>query len=517
MEPDPPVGFVEPSPSGSAVWDEITHMVSVSMLEGAPDVWLGQVVLEAQKASDRAVAWARSRAEALVADARVEGDRIRDQGHQRAQAMSYLQDFAERLAVERSAQASPPSVASAPPAPPVRLLPPPSGPPVLPDTGPTPLLPARAAPSGSSGGSATVALVPPPPTSPSVLYTVGPTLLPTQAEPSRATPAGPTSFAPPILPGQAPSWPPGPQAASPEDRPTQAGPAVRRSRSRWWVLLTVVGVVAVAFGLVALSRSETSAQERGSQRQLVQEFANLEATRRPVLPPTDGGVFGLLSVPRLGMNGVAVVDGDTQANLRKGPAYDASSQLPGHPGAVVILGHRRLYGAPLARLGGLRIGDLISLRTTSGLYAYRVSLNPQVLGSRSSNTLQLPSAAQVRASGGNPQGVDQALVLATSAGSGDSPLRVVVATPDQSSEASESPLASGAAPPDTVLRAVPGETIALVWLAFWLVAIGTAVAWAFGQRSRLPVALISGVVVVVVLLAGYQMFQAISRFVPGTY
>jgi sortase A len=82
------------------------------------------------------------------------------------------------------------------------------------------------------------------------------------------------------------------------------------------------------------------------------------------------GVLLLLHVPRL-RAGWAVVEGVTQADLRRGPGHYPSSDDPGAVGNLAIAGHR--LPSVFWNLHRMRRGDPVVVETRSGWYVYRVT------------------------------------------------------------------------------------------------------------------------------------------------
>jgi hypothetical protein len=266
----------------------------------------------------------------------------------------------------------------------------------------------------------------------------------------------------------------------------------------------------VALGFLGFERYVTTSREHASQVRLAAEFAAAKSRGTPGAPPPAGAVFGLLDIPRLGIVHVAVVEGATLDHLNEGPARDSNSQIPGHSGVLVILGHHRTYGAPFAHLTSLRTGDVISLQTTAGLSAYRVSGRSAALH----GALHLPSAAAVGATGGNSDHVDQALVLATSLGSDDATLQTVTATLEQATPAVGTKNTAEAV---AAIHSVPGQRSGLLLAAFWMLVIGLTVGVARRLREKAPRAALYPAVFVVALLAIFQTYSALDRIVPGTH
>lgn len=87
---------------------------------------------------------------------------------------------------------------------------------------------------------------------------------------------------------------------------------------------------------------------------------------------SEGGVFGRLVIPRMGLDLLAV-KGVSRADLRKGPGWIGWTSLPGPSGTCGISGHRTTYGAPFRRLNELMPGDTIDLFSPYRLYRYRVT------------------------------------------------------------------------------------------------------------------------------------------------
>jgi len=95
--------------------------------------------------------------------------------------------------------------------------------------------------------------------------------------------------------------------------------------------------------------------------------AALEAQAPPV-----GNALGLLSIPRIGMNDDAIVEGVGEAQLEEGPGHYPGTPLPGQPGNVAIAGHRTTYGAPFYNLDQLQVGDPIFIQVPQGTFQYDV-------------------------------------------------------------------------------------------------------------------------------------------------
>jgi sortase A len=147
------------------------------------------------------------------------------------------------------------------------------------------------------------------------------------------------------------------------------------------LLLAVVllGFVGYLYGL-------SDVQEARSQAILYQQFqlelANqvaplgpngpngLNGSRGPTPP---GSPVAIISIPRLGIRDMVVVQGTNPQNLMAGPGHRPDSPLPGQPGVVQIYGRRATFGAPFSGLGELQRGDIIIAITGQGTSTYTVA------------------------------------------------------------------------------------------------------------------------------------------------
>ena len=192
------------------------------------------------------------------------------------------------------------------------------------------------------------------------------------------------------------------------------------------VAATLVGVGFLLLSFVAYQLWGTALYEHAAQSHLRQELAGKlkvppPTTVAPPGSPTTGATtpttsattfaeevapttpdpglgqpIGLLSIPRIGMQGAAIVEGTDEHQLQLGPGHYPGTALPGQPGNAAIAGHRTTYGAPFYDLNDLQPGDDIKIETSQGFYDYQVTgshvvdpNNTAVLDSTSSPTLTL--------------------------------------------------------------------------------------------------------------------------------
>src|SRR5580692_7231025 len=123
----------------------------------------------------------------------------------------------------------------------------------------------------------------------------------------------------------------------------------------------------------------------------------------PTTPdPKVGTPIGLLTIPRIGMNGAAIVEGTDENQLQQGPGHYQGTPLPGQGGNTAIAGHRTTYGAPFYNLNELQPGDPIMVRTFQGTFNYAVS-QTNIVSPTDSAVLDDSSTAELTLTTCNPR------------------------------------------------------------------------------------------------------------------
>jgi sortase A len=176
-----------------------------------------------------------------------------------------------------------------------------------------------------------------------------------------------------------------------------------RRAVRWaGTLLIVAGVGLLAWCLVVWLWQDpfTGLYTRYEQRQLARSYDKLEASYRPLRPPRTspptpaslaaerrqiarearryraqserGDAIGRIAIPRLGLN-MVVINGTDTASLKRGPARDLRTYMPGQGELVYIAGHRTTYLAPFSHIDSLEAGDRVTLRFPYATFVYRVT------------------------------------------------------------------------------------------------------------------------------------------------
>ncbi|MDE3203474.1 MAG: class E sortase [Acidobacteriota bacterium] len=247
----------------------------------------------------------------------------------------------------------------------------------------------------------------------------------------------------------------------------------------------------------------SSLQAHGTQGRLYamyrSELANETAPYEAPIPV--GDPVALMSVARLGIDHLVIVEGTTSSQLRSGPGHEVDTPLPGQVGTSVLMGRSFSYGGPFSGISRLRKGDEIVLTTAQGTFHYQVV------------DMRHPGAALPRP----VAGVTGWLTLITSSGGWLGPL-----TPggpvyvDASLARSEAQPVPAALPLLTSAgHALRGDTSALVPLIFWIEGLLVAAAvvavgwWRWGRWQTWLVG------VPLLLAASWGVSDSLMQFLPN--
>jgi sortase A len=129
------------------------------------------------------------------------------------------------------------------------------------------------------------------------------------------------------------------------------------------------------------------------QRGLTSEFHQVEQRYVRQIPPADdtaalaavgraardfagrdksGHAFGRITISRIGISHVVVVQGTSSGVLKKGPGHYPNTPFPGLDGTVGIAGHRTTFGAWFRHIDEIRSGDVIRVQMPYATFQYRV-------------------------------------------------------------------------------------------------------------------------------------------------
>ena len=150
---------------------------------------------------------------------------------------------------------------------------------------------------------------------------------------------------------------------------------------RWRTVAQVVGEVLVTAGLVVLlfvvyellvTDVITDRRQDELSQQLHEDW-DRSPTVLPVHESKVGDAFGVLHIPRLGLDYERVVlEGTQEKQLSQGPGHYEGTAMPGEQGNVAFAGHRVGKGSPFLELDILQAGDPIVVETSDTWFVYRM-------------------------------------------------------------------------------------------------------------------------------------------------
>ena len=127
------------------------------------------------------------------------------------------------------------------------------------------------------------------------------------------------------------------------------------------------------------------------QKSIKTEYAKLDAPQ-PVqakfVPIKLGEVIGVISIPKLAET-YPIVQGTDDKELKLGVGHYVNSVMPGVKDNSVLSGHR---DSVFSKLGQLREGDSVIVRTSSGTFTYRVRKSWIVLANDRTVIVPTPTA-----------------------------------------------------------------------------------------------------------------------------
>jgi sortase A len=135
--------------------------------------------------------------------------------------------------------------------------------------------------------------------------------------------------------------------------------------------LTAAFILAAYIAWVLWGTGIYTSREQGTLRDELSERLEEPRPRPGIVLP--GQAYAILKVPSIGVDEVVVQGTGTEA-LKRGPGhYDETDDPWEGEGRVGIAGHRTTYGAPFWDLDQVRRGNVITLITEFGTFAYRVT------------------------------------------------------------------------------------------------------------------------------------------------
>ena len=95
---------------------------------------------------------------------------------------------------------------------------------------------------------------------------------------------------------------------------------------------------------------------------------NTSTAKITTVRPAKGDLIGTLEIPRI-KRVIPIYEGTDDAELKRGAGHYIKSVLPGAIDNSVIAGHR---DSVFSKFGSLKIGDLLTVKTASGTFIYKI-------------------------------------------------------------------------------------------------------------------------------------------------
>jgi sortase A len=137
----------------------------------------------------------------------------------------------------------------------------------------------------------------------------------------------------------------------------------------WVVALASIAFCSVAYGSAAIHQARQKAvlaALRASAAAAPEHLASASQTSNSKV--TNNVLLGLIEIPRLDTASI-VEEGVETSTLWKAVGHIPGTALPGERGNAVLAAHRDTY---FSGLGDLKVGDLVSFKSPTATYSYRV-------------------------------------------------------------------------------------------------------------------------------------------------
>ena len=131
-----------------------------------------------------------------------------------------------------------------------------------------------------------------------------------------------------------------------------------------WISILSVGIAMTVTSLQAINESSA-----GSQYLPALDSFSVQQTSLATTKPKKGELIGVLEIARLNRV-IPIYEGTGDKQLKKGAGHYEKSVLPGVSDNSVIAGHR---DSVFSKFGSLVVGDLLTVKTKSGEFVYKIS------------------------------------------------------------------------------------------------------------------------------------------------
>ncbi len=135
----------------------------------------------------------------------------------------------------------------------------------------------------------------------------------------------------------------------------------------WVVAITCLSFCSVAYGSAAIHQAREKAILQGL-RATADNHASGSGSRASKRKVVNNVLLGLIEIPKLDTAAI-VEEGVETATLWKAVGHVPGTAFPGEAGNAVLAAHRDTY---FSGLDDLRVGDLVSFKSPTATYSYRV-------------------------------------------------------------------------------------------------------------------------------------------------
>jgi sortase A len=160
---------------------------------------------------------------------------------------------------------------------------------------------------------------------------------------------------------------------------------MRRSILVLATLIFTIGGVSTGVALVQIYQMNDYHQTTSIEIAKLDSPAIVQAAYAPIKL---GQVIGIISIPKLSET-YPIVQGTDDADLKRGVGHFVNSVMPGVKDNSVLAGHR---DSVFSRLGKLKIGDLVVVKTSSGTFDYSVTRTRIVMANDRTVIVPTPTA-----------------------------------------------------------------------------------------------------------------------------
>lgn len=137
----------------------------------------------------------------------------------------------------------------------------------------------------------------------------------------------------------------------------------------WVVALASIGFCSVAYGSAAIHQARQKAVLEALRANAAAAPGQLRsASQTSHSKMANNVLLGLIEIPRLDTSSI-VEEGVETSTLWKAVGHVPGTTLPGERGNAVLAAHRDTY---FSGLGDLKVGDLVSFKSPTATYSYRV-------------------------------------------------------------------------------------------------------------------------------------------------